>query len=518
MKKNQLNIILSVMTLVLFSCNKPTKFTEIASVVAPIAPPPDTETLVSEETENIFKLQSTEQTFTQESLDKNTSTLSFQVKKPDGTFITDLLPSDLILSENSTEFKNYNLTKNSFQFAQTVDIVFTVDVTGSMTDTIENAKLRLISFIENSRKAGYHTRMCLVTFGDYTIKKCDRFYDNDPSDPNTLKDVTELISEITKLKALSGAQDPGGFDFDENPLRALIDAAAAPWQSLNQRFTILVTDAGFLYSPGNSGAVGKLAPTYVELKAALAQSQMKVFAATPSLAGYNKKFGKELGVVELSGGEWFNYKDLVKGTITLDAILNRILFDLNTTFVAEYIVEDQSGLDPTLPLDKRKPDVVVKNQPAATVTSVLIKSNLPNGRKQYETEFKLSDKKINASSVKVKLNDVEVFNYKLLPDGKLKFNSAPAANSTIKVEYQLDELTDAILIEPLQVPKSVHQENIDVELNGIKARRDHFSVADTDAKYKTINLLEGVYSSDDPYRIRESGQLKVTLKYKKSRQ
>ena len=152
------------------------------------------------------------------------------------------------------------------------------------------------------------------------------------------------------------------------------------------------------------------------------------------------------------------------------------------------------------------------------MTSILLKSNLPTGRKQYETEFKLSDKKINASSVKVKLNDVEVFNYKLLPDGKIKFHSAPAANSTIKVEYQLDELTDAILIEPLQVPKSVLKENIDVELNGLKARRDHFNVVDTDAKYKTINLLDGVYSSDDPYRIRESGQLKVTLKYKKSRQ
>lgn len=330
--------------------------------------------------------------------------------------------------------------------------------------------------------------------------------------------MTELISEITKLKALSGTQDPGGSDFDENPLRALIDAAAAPWQSLNQRFTILVTDAGFLYSPGNSGAVGKLAPTYVELKAALAQSQMKVFAATPSLAGYNKKFGRELGVVELSGGEWFNYKDLVKGTITLDSILNRILFDLNTTFVAEYTVDEQSGLDATLPLEKRKPEVVVKNQPTAIVTSILLKSNLPNGRKQYETEFKLSDKKINSSSLKVKVNDVEVSNYKLLTDGKIKFNSAPAANSTIKVEYQFDQLTDAILIEPLQVPKSVKKENIEVELNGIKARRDHFSVVDTDAKYKTINLHDDVYSSDDPYRIRESGQLKVTLKYKKSRQ
>lgn len=520
MKKNKIQLILSVKLIIavlfLISCNKPTKFTEIATVVAPLVPPP--ETLVSEETESLFKLQTTQQTFIQESLDKNTSTLSFQVKNADGTFITDLGPSDLLLTENSTEFKNYHLTKNSFQYAQTVDIVFTVDVTGSMTDTIENAKLRLISFIENSRKAGYHTRMCVVTFGDYTIKKCDRFYDNDPNDPNTLNDVAELISEITKLKALSGNQDPGGSDFDENPLRALIDAASAPWQSLNQRFTILVTDAGFLYSPGNSGAVGKLAPTYIELKNALAQSQMKVFAATPSLAGYNKKFGKDLGVVELSGGEWFNYKDLVKGTITLDSILNRILFDLNTTYVAEYIVEEQLGLEPTLPLEKRKPEVKIKNIPSATVISVHLKTNLPNGRKNYESEFKLSDQRINAGSMKVKVNDLDVFNYKLLPNGKIKFTTAPSANSVIKVEYQLDELSEAIVIKPLQVPKSVLKENIEVGLNGHKARHEHFSMVDTDANYKTIQLHDSVYSSDDPYRIRETGELKVTLKYKKSRQ
>jgi hypothetical protein len=517
MKKNQIQIILSVMVFVLFSCNKPTKFTAIESVVEPLIPQ-EQESLISEETETIFKLQNTEQVFTQENLEKNASTISFQVKKPDGSFVADLLPSDLMLLENSTEIKNYNLTKNSIQFAQTVDIVFTVDVTGSMTDTIENAKLRLISFIENSRKAGYHTRMCLVTFGDYTIKKCDRFYDNDPNDPNTISDVTALISEISKLKALSGVQDPGGTDFDENPLRALIDAATAPWQSLNQRFTILVTDAGFLYAPGHTGDAGKLAPTYSELKAALAQSQMKVFAATPSLAGYNKKFGKELGIVDLSGGEWFNYKDLVKGTITLDSILNRILFDLNTTFVAEFVVEDQMGLDPTLPLEKRKPEVQLKNNSSGTATSILLKSNLPSGRKQYESEFKLSDKKINSQSLKIKLNETLVFDYVLLPNGKIKFNTPPAANAVIKAEYQLDELKEAIVIEPLLVPGSVLNENIEVYLNSMLAELDAYTVTDTDAKYKTINLSDIVYSSADPYRIRDSGQLKVTLKYKKSRQ
>ena len=518
--RGQLKILLSLALVSVFtSCNRNTKFTPVDLVTAPaeiVTPPIDD--LTSEQFDENFVLQKSVQTFTQESLEQNKSTLSFQVKKADGSYVQDLLPADLTLAENRVAFSKYNLTKNSFQFAQTADIVFVVDVTGSMSPTIESAKIRLINFIKNSRQMGYHSRMCLVTFGDYTIKKCQKFYDNDPTNPATQSQVDELISEITQLKALTGAQDPGGYDLDENPMRALIDASEAPWQSLTQRFAILVTDAGFLYSPGNEGSVGKLAPQYTEVKSALQKSQMKVFAATQSLAGYNKKFKKEEGVVALSGGEWFNFSDLVSGKITLDTILNRIILDLNTTFVAEYTVEDQPGLDATLALKDRVPQVSLKNPSLGDVISVQLKSNLPDGRKSYPKEFKVSDKKLKKSSVQVFINSVEQKNYTITDDGYIVFKEAPAPLAEIKVSYQHEDLNDTVIQQPLIIPAAVPNDSVELILNGMRALETDYSIKTADEKYKTIELAARVFSAADPYKINEKDGLKIKVSYKKRRQ
>jgi len=504
---------------VLVACNRNTKFTPIDLVAPPaeiVNPPVDD--LVSEQFDQNFTVQKSSVTLTQESLEQNRSTLSFQVKKADGSYVQDLSPSELVLSENKNTVHKYNLTKNSFQFAQTADIVFVVDVTGSMSPTIEAAKIRLINFIKNSRQMGYHSRMCLVTFGDYTIKKCQKFYDNDPSNPATQSQVDELISEITQLKALTGAQDPGGRDLDENPMRALIDASESPWQSLTQRFAILVTDAGFLYSPGNEGDVGKLAPQYSEVKTALQKSQMKVFAATQSLAGYNKKFRKEEGIVNLSGGEWFNFADLVSGKITLDTILNRIIFDLNTTFVAEYVVEEQPNLDATLPLKDRAPQVELKNPVLGAVISVQLKSNLPDGRKAYPKEFKIADKKIKKNSVRVYVNSVEQKNFTISDDGRLVLKEAPAALSEIKIDYQYEDLNDTVIQQPLVIPAAVPNDSVELILNGIRALESDYSIKAADSNYKTIQLSERVFSAADPYKISEKDGLKIKVSYKKRRQ
>jgi von Willebrand factor type A domain len=518
MKKSILTgILLSTLISLLFSCNRETKFESIQQDQGQLVVEPPVD-LITSGYEKLFPLQKSTQSFNQESLEQNQSTVHFQVRLPNGTLLQDLTPSQMEIIENGLPVTQYSLTKNSTEKAEIADIVFVVDVTGSMTPTIEAAKLRLINFIRNSRQLGYHTRMCLVTFGDYTVKKCDRFYDNNPKDSSTLAEVEELISEITKLKAIAGFNDPGGTDLDENPMRALIDASNSPWKSNTHRFSILVTDAGFLYSPGNQGAVGNLAPKYTEVKSALSKSSMRVFAATQSMAGYNKKFNGDLGVVQLSNGQWFNFSDLVSGKITLDTILNQIVNELNTTFVAQYIVENQSGLDGSLPLSKRKVSVVLKDSNLGKVEFSQLKSNLPDGRKPYSKVFKLSDKKIKKSSLKVWLNKVEVYDFDLNASGQVEFKTAPPAGSRIDVEYIFENFKDSLVLKPLVAPIEMIADSFELYLNEVQVDSQYYKIEVADAKFKNILLLDSVFSVSDPFKIGEKQSLKVKVVYKTSRQ
>ncbi len=461
-----------------------------------------------------FKLSESEQTITQESLEENQTAISFQVRKPDGSLAQSLNANDLLLIESLIPVNKFNLTKNSMETKETVDIAFVVDVTGSMSATIESAKIRLINFVRRSREAGYHTRMCLVTFGDYTIRRCDKFYDNNPADPATNAQVDELISEITKLKALKGSSDPGGSDLNENPMRALIDTAAAPWATNNQRFAILITDDGFLYSPGNSGAVGSGAPKYSDVKAALASSKVKVFAATPSLAGYNKNFGSEAGIVALSQGEWFNFNDLISGAITLDTILNRILTSVNTTFTISYVADKIPGLNPALALALREFQLQLLNPLLGTIQSLQFQSNLPNGRADYKSEFGLSGKKIKKDSLRVIVNGLTVVKgFKLTNDGKIKFDQAPLAGSVIKVSYIYESLKDVISLKPI-VLGQINPTSVVILLNGVKARAKDYTIEKTIEGRYVVNLQDSALDDTDPYKIFANNGLHFDIKFK----
>ena len=508
--RHQITFLVAAMAmLTLTACKSNMSFTPLPSAVDP-TPQGD-----MGEVNEFFKLSESQQTLTQDSLDENVTAISFQVKKPDGSLLDSLNKNDLLILEDIIPVNAFNLSKNTLETKEVVDIAFIVDVTGSMSATIESAKVRLTNFVKKSREAGYHTRMCLVTFGDYTIRRCDKFYDNNPSDPSTATQVDELISEITKLKALKGSQDPGGKDLNENPMRALIDTASAPWATNNQRFAILITDDGFLYSPGNSGAVGALAPQYAEVKSALAASKVKVFAATPSLAGYDKNFGSEKGIVALSQGEWFNFADLMSGKITLDTILNRILTNVNTTFTITYVADQIPGLNPSLELALRSFQVQLLNPLLGTIQNLQFNSSLPYGRAEYKKEFALSlNKKIKKNSLKVLVDGVVVTKgFQLSNDGKLKFDKAPGKASVIKVSYIYEQLKDSIILKPILLGQ-IDPRSVEVWLNGVKAKASDFTVDRTMEGRYLVSLQDSALADSDPYKIFANNGLQFDVKFR----
>ena len=460
---------------------------------------------------NFFKMSGSQTSVDQPVLDQNQTSVSFQVKLPDGTYSNNIQTSDLVITENGLPVSQFQLSSNSQTIVQTVDIVFAVDVTNSMGPTIESAKTRLINFIQSTRARGYHTRMCLVTFGDFTIKHCNKFYDNDPNDPSTQAQMDELTSEITKLKAFLGAEDPGGLDYNENPMRALIDASNAPWGADSQRFTILITDDGLLYSPGNSGSVADLAPKYPDVMTAITNSQMKVFLAAPSHAGYNSSFQGSPSIVSKSGGQFFLYSDLIAGTITLDTILNAIISKVKTTYVAQYVSDLITGLDPSLPLAQR--NIVVSLRPGmpGTVNLVSNQSSLPNGRGQYLKNWKLTDKKIDVGSLQVAVNGNPVNSGFHFLNGDLVFDVAPPAGAKITVNYNYQTIADSIQISQIILNKGETINSIAIFFNDIKATAQYVTLGVNIEGQVTIQPSAAALVEADPFKIRQYGGLNIVV-------
>lgn len=452
-----------------------------------------------------MKTAGSQASFQQDSLDSNRTVVTFQATTASGDFLNNLTSSSVVLTENGVNVPGFVMTSNPQSSRQTVDIAFLIDVTCSMNPTIASAKTRVINFINSSRAAGYHTRMCLSTFGDYTVRKCDRFYDNDPSKPETEAQVNELISEVNGLAAGCGVNDPGGRDLDENPLQAVLDVENAPWAAGSQRFGILLTDAGFLYGPQNPGALGANAPIYTNVLASLIRSQMNLFAATPSRAGYERSFGGNQGIIPASNGEHFPYADLVNGTVNLNTILNRILLRVQTTYALEYVADEVSGLNPTLPLDQRSFAVTLVNGTTETVRITGSTSNLPTGRADYKKKFKLTDKDIDLSSMIVTVNGVRVTSGISLVNGEVVFNQAPARGAQITIEYDYASLIDALQTSPVVLAATEDLKKVAVFLNGTKVNGTYVRFEKNLEGQWMMLLNPAALTSADPFGIRANG-------------
>lgn len=442
---------------------------------------------------------------------ENRTSINFQVIDGSGDFINDLNSSEVIVTENGVEIPNFRFTDNANQIKPITDIVFLVDITCSMTPTINSAKSAVIDFIRNSRAAGYHTRMCLSTFGDYTVQRCSRFYDNDPSKASTMTQVNELINEVTRLSAGCGAQDPGGRDLPENPLQAIMDAESAPYAQGSQRFGILLTDADFLHT-GSPGALGANAPSYTATLASLSRSQLNLFVAAPDRAGYSLPFQGNPSLAQASSGEYFNYPDLVAGRITFANILSRITLRIQTTYTIEYMAEKVPGLDPSLPMARRNIEVRLRNpQTGETLRLVGTSSSMPNGQQALNRRFKVSDLPIKPGSISVRINGVLIASGFTIVGNEIDFPIPPVSSAKVEISFEYARLKDSVKIEPIVVDGREDMNSISIFLNNIKASgKDLKFERSLDGNW-LVTLNESVFADEDPFEIRLKSGLRVRV-------
>lgn len=485
--------------------------------IEPSAPPPPPEKKVFKKHFSLSYSQVTDQ---QSSFKLNTITSYFQVNKENES-VNGLTSKDISVQENGVPVANFALAADTERNDQVADIVFLVDITGTMVELIESAKLRLKEFVKTSRARGYHTRMCIATFGDYVVQHCTRFYDNNPRDKSTEKQVVGLMRELNNLHAYRGqGHDPGWPDLDENPMGALIDTAkVAPWAPGSRRFVILVTDWGFLYSPDNQGWIGKTpqtigqhAPTMKEVNQAIKDAQMNVFAATRMQHdhkgqhlvwdGYNTPFQGEPGIVQSSNGEYFDFDKVLSGEISLATILERILLRINTTYKLTYVVDKNPGLDPTLPVDRRNVEIKLNDATRGLVKRGSVLSSMPTGRPNYKQVWKLSDYPILNDSMKVKIDgkDVAPAEY-TVSGGEIRFKSAPPSGAKLAFEFLYEEISRNLDLKPLSFEVPVDERTVKVTLNGKEAQPGK-NVVFTQIKGNTA--LQVVHEALDPADIRQN--------------
>ena len=158
-----------------------------------------------------------------------------------------------------------------------VDVVFLLDTTGSMADSIEGTKRGAVSFAERLLLGNRDLRLGLVTFGDMVRARY-------PTRGKLTADVDVFRSWVAAQSA------DGGGDGPENPLDAMKVAASFSFRPQAQVVFVLITDA-----PAHEGnAVTR--STFAEVGKQLRARGVTLFAMAPRIKDY-------VGLATFLGGE-----------------------------------------------------------------------------------------------------------------------------------------------------------------------------------------------------------------------
>lgn len=139
----------------------------------------------------------------------------------------------LWLFENGERIRDFTVRREALGEVAAVDVVFVLDVTGSMAEEIAGVRDNIIAFAEALSGVGINFRLGMVTFGD-EIRGIFPFTSS----------VLAFQTEVGKQRATGGGDSP------ENSLEALYQASILPFRQEAHRVIVWITDANFY--EGNS--------------------------------------------------------------------------------------------------------------------------------------------------------------------------------------------------------------------------------------------------------------------------
>ncbi|MBL7112555.1 MAG: VWA domain-containing protein [Bacteroidales bacterium] len=151
-----------------------------------------------------------------------------------GQLIYDLKPYNIFLYEDEQQIPDFDLDKDLSGGQNKADIVFVLDVTGSMSEEINGVKENLLEFTDSLSYRGIDFRVGMVTFLDII----ENVY-------NFTSDVQEFQGYIRDQYAHGGADTP------ENSLEALFKGSQFEWRPEANKVIIWITDANYHINDGN---------------------------------------------------------------------------------------------------------------------------------------------------------------------------------------------------------------------------------------------------------------------------
>jgi len=155
--------------------------------------------------------------------------LGFEAKiKSNDYKIGNLTSDNVFIYEDGNKVESFTLSKDTAGGVNSADIVFVLDVTGSMGDEIDKVKSNIIEFADSLSFRGVDYRLGMVTFLD------------------VVENIYPFTSDVQYFQSLVSQQYAhGGDDEPENSLQGLMDASKYSFRENSSRIIIWITDATY---------------------------------------------------------------------------------------------------------------------------------------------------------------------------------------------------------------------------------------------------------------------------------
>jgi hypothetical protein len=156
-------------------------------------------------------------------------------------------PNKVSLTLKPNESSTFAITMHTgAQPIPKIDVVFAIDITGSMSDEISVVKTRAISIMNSIRSQVPDSDFGVVTFGDYPGRYVypgyNSTYGSSTDTPwkvniQPTDNTTAVSSAINSITLGSGSDEP------EDYTRALYECISLDWRTLTEKIVILIGDA-----------------------------------------------------------------------------------------------------------------------------------------------------------------------------------------------------------------------------------------------------------------------------------
>ena len=231
------------------------------------------------------------------------------IREETGQYIYGLKNPNVFFFDEQSRIYDYMLKKDTTGGTNNADIIFVLDVTGSMGDEITDVKNNIIEFADSLTQNGINYRLGMVTFLDII----ENIYD-------FTNDIDVFYSYVAQQYAHGGDDEP------ENSLEALMNATQFDFRPNSTRTIIWITDATYHINDN-------ICPYVVQdVIDPLLMQGITVFCAGPT---YNYTDWYEQIVLN-TGGAFFD----IYGNIR-DILMEVAKTDQNPNYILAYTPEEQ---------------------------------------------------------------------------------------------------------------------------------------------------------------------------------